>query len=122
MSKLNGSNGLHAAKQLGLGATVAIGAFYFVFQILIQVGVVSPSGAVAAPAVTHQLVSQVGQLHAWHNQRDPDGVLLWYVPRSMTAAIGEQTTVLRSLESAIRHQTDVLERMDRRDERRQAKR
>lgn len=110
-------------KQIGVGSGAALAVFYMVFQLLIQVGVVQSALApVATPASYEKVSGQVDALYEWHNRRDADGVLLWYVPRSMTVAIGEQTAVLRDLGEAIRHQTSVLERMDRRDERRDERR
>lgn len=106
-------------KSVGTGGAVALAAFYFIFQILIDVGMVkSAAGPVATPASYQKVAAQVDDLYEWHRVTDQDGVKLWYVPRSMTAAIDDQTEVLRGLQVMISAQTDLLARMERRDERR----
>lgn len=109
-------------KQVGVGGTYTLAVLWLVFQFLLDLGVVQRADAAGSPTWTatrvDQVATQVQNLHDWHNRRDVDGVLRWYVPRSMTMAVQDQTIVLRELRQAIRDQTKVLERMDRREERR----
>ena len=48
--------------------------------------------------------SKIKELHEWHNIKDTEGVFIWY----------ERT---KKMEAAIERMTDILDRMDRRDER-----
>lgn len=57
----------------------------------------------------HKLSREVADLHKWHDQRDQDGVPVWYVRRSLEDAINKlaanlatQTDVLRAMHEEIK--------------------
>lgn len=112
-------------KELGVGGAIVLGVLYIVFNFLVDLGAVRPAGAVSSAAWTvadaHQVAGQIDDLYEWHDRRDLDGILRWYVPRSMTQAVLDQTAVLRKLREAIVDQTTVLGRIDRREEQRSSR-
>jgi hypothetical protein len=64
------------------------------------------------------LCQQTADLHEWHDMRDSEGVMLWYVRRSLEEAIvkladniGEQTRVLNRIDVNQAALTEVVGRM-----------
>lgn len=120
------ANDNHArARELGVGGLIALGVIYLVGNLLIEAGVIQSrrvphEDAIAKTSLAAVAVMsrQIDSLYVWHDRRDSDGVPLWYVPRSMGSLMSDQIEVLRDLVDANRDQTRVLERMDRRDEKR----
>jgi hypothetical protein len=108
------------AHQLGVGGLVALGVLYVVFQFLLDFGVVQRrvSDPGLLPSEVSRALHQLDTLYQWHDRRDLNGIPLWYVPRTIGDSMDEQITVLRDLVQIHRDQTRVLERMDRREERR----
>lgn len=67
---------------------------------------------------------QVKALYVWHDQRNQDGVPLWYVPSSLEKAIEslaenvrQQTEVLRSVAEFQKDTVRFMDRLERRLER-----
>lgn len=54
---------------------------------------------------------QLNELHAWHDQRDADGVPVWYVRTSLELAITGQTAAMKTLADNIAAQSRLLERL-----------
>jgi len=68
---------------------------------------------------------QVSDLYDWHNQKNADGVFVWYVPSALTKAIDRlaenintQTEVLRGLVTMVADQCKSTERLERKLEER----
>ena len=43
------------------------------------------------------MASKITKLYDWHNQRDEDGVPIWYVRKSLERHMGELTETVRVL-------------------------
>ena len=97
------ANGGERVGQAVVGGLIAI---YVVAQLLAQAGLITSSASAAIPAVA---VQQIDDLHDWHNQRDADGVLLWWVPRSLSDSIEKQTEATRAQTRMIERLIDRLE-------------
>lgn len=59
--------------------------------------------------ILSKIQQETHELHSWHNQRDTDGVFIWYVRRSLEDAInkladnvGAQTECFRHLVTELR--------------------
>jgi hypothetical protein len=55
------------------------------------------SGVSISAKELHRMASQIEKLYDWHDQKDEDGVPVWYVRKSLERHIGELTETLRSL-------------------------
>ena len=118
----NGTAGI--LKQLGVGGTLLVVVLYLVFNFLTRMGYVQtamPAGGSTTINVHQdgidQALHQLDKLYEWHDVRDPEGVLIWY-GRSLAKEMEKQTAILSELSEYAHHQVRLLERMDRRDERR----
>lgn len=99
------------SKQLGIGGTFAIVLVWVILDMLVTAGLVTPAHSqvtVVSPEFK-TAAHQIQQMYEWHDARDADGVLRWWVPRSTTVALNklndkmdEQTLVLRDIERALR--------------------
>ena len=65
-------------------------------------------------AAFERMAAQTAELHAWHNQKDENGLFIWIIPRSMTRAIDDQTAVLNELL--------MLQKLERNDREREQRR
>ena len=57
----------------------------------------------------NRIEHQVDDLFNWHNQRDQDGIPLWYVKRSFEESIKEMAEAMRE---QIKVQTQIARRME----------
>ena len=48
------------------------------------------------------MAEQIQKLYDWHDQRDEDGVPIWYVRKSLERHIGQLTETLRTLTQEIK--------------------
>jgi hypothetical protein len=56
---------------------------------------------------------QVDELYKWHDQRDTDGVPVWYMRKSLETAILQLSENLAKQTEVLQHQTEVLRDMKR---------
>jgi hypothetical protein len=59
----------------------------------------------------------IGQLHEWHDQKDNDGVRVWYVRRSLEDAMNRLADSIEKQNDVATKQSNALERMVDRIER-----
>jgi hypothetical protein len=71
-------------------------------ETLIQAAIGTALSAIFG--VLYTMYSKVQELHKWHDVRDDNGVMLWY-------------TRNKSMEQTLDKMADVLDRIDRREER-----
>ena len=57
---------------------------------------------------------KVDELHSWHNQRDADGIPVWYVKQSMHANIDKLTDVMALQTQTLAQIVVLLQRIDAR--------
>ena len=106
----------HAITQIGIGGIFAILVIREVLNFLGKKKD-SPSSAKTCEFdketkdLLFKLKNQVDDLYKWHDQRDADGVPVWYIRRSLEEAIVKLAASQESLADCIKHQTSVLERL-----------
>ncbi len=105
-------------KELGIGGAIVAIVLSQVFSFLMDFGAIPrapvPTNPSAMDVESREMFTRMAadtrRLYEMHDRRDEDGVPLWYVPRSMTKAVEEQTKVLQELHMSIKEQTRAIER------------
>ena len=90
-----------ALVQLGVGGIFALMVLKEVFGFLTRKRNGNPWGNVSSDTV-RRLLDQIRELHTLHDQKDDDGVPVWYVRKSLGMAV-------EKLHKSIDTQTKVME-------------
>jgi len=62
-------------------------------------------------AALQEMKPKLDELHKWHDQRDQDGVPVWYIRRSLEEAVDKLAESQQMLSDNIRNMTIILERL-----------
>ena len=96
-------------------AVVGLGVLGFVlFELVTGLGLADAPkngshGTVRLDPLTAQ---KIDSLYEWHNRMDPDGLPVWYMPRSLSQTLEKQTKVLEKQTLAIERLVVRIESMN----------
>lgn len=93
--------------QLGVGGIFAILVIREVFTFLRS----RVDKSSDLDVVVRDVKIRVDELYRWHDVRDEDGTPIWYIRSSMTRSVEQLARSISELETAVRRQAEVLDKL-----------